>query len=225
MYNLAMRIPSISALLFANILLQAQNNTLHRMPEEVAIFAVRAHSIDPIVIVHYGSDQRFKTIPSLNPPLPDQPTPADFDKFETSFYRQGSRFSIFGGGEKLGTATLISSDIQGRDGGFVDLSAKVTYTGSRSPFLATNTQSEIAGHASTRRVANSAESSVLRKLAIQWPADYGLSSQLLQSARFHNVVFTILRQDAGQAAERGRSSSLMTRRLPTIAAAFCIVSS
>jgi hypothetical protein len=175
-----------------------------RMPENVAIFAVRDHgnsiSIDPIVIVHYGSDQRFTTIPALNPPLPsDHWTDADFDKIETTYYKPGTVVSMFSGGERLGTATLLGSNIEGRDGGCVSLAATITYSGPGKPNLATNTTNEITGHASTQRAATPEEISTLRRLAIEWLTDYGLDKQLLDRGRMGDVVSTVLRTNAGRA--------------------------
>src|SRR5882672_905750 len=119
----------------------SQGNPPTRMPEDVAIFAVghegKSFSIDPVVIVHYGGDQRFRTVPALNSPLPSRDwTEADFDKIENSYY-------------KPGTATVLSSNIEGRDGGCVDLSAVIKYSSNGKPLLAASTTSEIADHAST----------------------------------------------------------------------------
>jgi hypothetical protein len=182
----------------------AQNNPPTSMPEDVAIFAVRheskTFSIDPVVIVHYGADQRFSTVPALNSPLPPRDwTEADFDKIENSYYKPGTLVSLFSGGEKLGTATVLSSNIEGRDGGCVDLSAVIKYSGNGKPLLAASTTSEIAGHASTRRAATATETSILRRLAIDWLAGYGLDKQLLQRGRVGQVTSTILRKNAGRA--------------------------
>jgi hypothetical protein len=181
-----------------------QSTPRARMPENVAIFAVQDHgnsiSIDPIVIVSYGSDQRFKTIPSLNPPLPpDDWTDADFDKIEKTHYKPGTLVSMFSGGERLGTATVLGSNIEGRDGGCVNLAATITYSGPGKPTLATSTTNEIPGHASTRRAATPEETSTLRQLAIEWMTDYGLDKQLLERGRMADAVSTILRADAGRA--------------------------
>jgi len=174
------------------------------MPEDVAVFAVRHEgktlSVDPLVIVHYGADQRFRTIPALNSPLPSHDwTDADFDKIEDSFYKPGTLVSVFSGGEKLGTATVLSSNIEGRDGGCIDLSAVVTYGGSGKPLLAASTTSEIPGHASTRRAATPAETATLRQLAIQWLTDYGLDKQLLQRGSTRQAISAVLRESAGRA--------------------------
>jgi hypothetical protein len=175
-----------------------------RMPEDVAIFAVRDHrksiSIDPIVIVHYGSDQRFTTIPALNPPLPtDHWTDADFDKIENSFYKPGIMVSVFSGGEWLGEGAVLGSNIEGREGGCINLAATITYSGPGKPTLAANTTSEIPEHASTRRAATPEEISTLRRLAIEWLTEYGLDKQLLERGRMADVVSTVLRTDAGRA--------------------------
>ena len=149
------------------------------MPEDVAIFAVEKNSdtvsVDPVVIVHYGPDQQFKTIPALNKPLPsDGVTEEDFDNLEKMLYKQGSNLSVFSGGMKLGTATVSSSNIEGRDGGCIVLSATIKYQGTGAPRLAANTSAEIPGHRSSRRKATTAESSVLRRLAEQWLMEYGI---------------------------------------------------
>jgi hypothetical protein len=175
-----------------------------RMPEEVAVFAVRRDaqslSIDPVVIVHYGVDQRFKTIPSLDPPIPWQNwTNADLDRVEKAFYKPGSGVSVFSGGEKLGTATVRSSKIEGRDGGCVDLSAVVSYRAATPPLLATNTMVEIPGHGSKRRPATSAETALIRQLARQWLIDHGLDKPLLQQGAMGPVTSTELRKDGGRA--------------------------
>ncbi len=197
-----MKILPVTLLLVAA--LPAQTDPPRRMPEDVAIFAVRHEgktlSIDPLVIVHYGADQRFKTIPALNSPLPSHDwTDADFDKIEDSFYKPGTLVSLFSGGEKLGTATVLSSNIEGRDGGCIDLSAVVTYGGSAKPLLAASTTSEISGHASTRRSATPAETETLRQLSIQWLTDYGLDKQLLLRGTTRQVISTVLRENAGRA--------------------------
>jgi len=180
----------------------AQDAAPTRMPEDVAIFAVRHGkdlSIDPVVLVYYG-EQRFKTVPSLNPPLPSRDrTEADFDKLETSLYKPGTQVSVFSGGEKLGTATVVNSNIVGREGGCVVLSATISYPGPKTPLLASNTASEIPGHASTRRNALPAEVSTLRQLAKQWLIDYGLDGSLVQQGRMVHVVSTELRKGVGRA--------------------------
>ena len=182
----------------------AQGNPPTRMPEDVAIFAVghegKTFSIDPVVIVHYGADQRFRTVPALNSPLPSRDwTEADFNKIENSFYKPGTLVSVFSGGEKLGTATVLTSSIEGRDGGCIDLSAVVTYGGIGKPLLAASTTSEIPGHASTRRAATTAETAMLRRLATQWLIDYGIDKQLLQRGSMRHVVSTVLRESSGRA--------------------------
>jgi len=175
-----------------------------RMPADVVIFAVLDHgnsiSIDPIVIVHYGSDQRFTTIPALNPLLPSEHwTDADFDKIENSFYKPGSLESVFSGGERIGTAKVLGSNIEGKDGGCVNLAATITYGGAGKPTLATNTSSEIPGHVSSRRAATAEESLILKGLAIEWLTEYGLDKQLLERGRMRDVFSTVLRTDAGRA--------------------------
>jgi len=195
---------STIALLLASTLALAQSSAPRRMPEDVAIFAVGHNGttswIDPLVIVHYGPDQTSTTIPALDAPLPEQgPTEADFDNIENSFYKPGTVVSMFSGGEKVGTATVRSSNIEGRDGGCVNLSAIISYTGAGTPTLAANTTFEIPGHATTRRAATAVEISMLRKLAIQWLSDYGLDKQLLQSGKLEEVTSTVLRKDAGRA--------------------------
>jgi hypothetical protein len=198
------KILTIALLLVAARVVLVQSNPPTRMPEDVAIFTVRheakTFSIEPVVIVHYGADQRFKTIPALNSPLPSRDrTEADFDKVENSFYKPGTPVSMFSGGEKLGSSTVLSSNIEGRDGGCIDLSAVVTYGGSGKPVLAASSTSEIPGHASTRRDATAEETTILRQLAIRWLIDYGLDKQLLQSGSTRQVISTVLREKAGRA--------------------------
>jgi len=61
------------------------------MPGRVAVFAVNGEgkslSIYPIVIVYCGQDQRYKTVPAFEPPIPfDHPTQADFDRVKQDLY-------------------------------------------------------------------------------------------------------------------------------------------
>ena len=182
----------------------AQQPTPRQMPENVAIFAVRhdekGFSIDPVVLVHYGDDQKFKTIPALNHPLPSGDwTKADFDKIEHSLYKPLSPVSIFLGGQKIGTGIVLGSNIEGRDGGCVDLSATISYSGKITPRLAANTSSEIPGHASTLRTATPTEELELSQLAQQWLVDYGLDRQLVPQGHLSASVSTELRKDFGRA--------------------------
>jgi len=198
------KILTLALLLMAAKSVPAQTYPPTRMPEDVAIFAVglegKTFSIDPVVIVHYGADQRFRTVPALNSPLPSRDwTEADFNKIENSFYKPGTLVSVFSGSERLGTATVLNSNIEGRDGVCLDLSAVVTYGGSGKPLLAASTTSEIPGHASTRRAASRAETAMLRRLATQWLIDYGLDKQLLQRGSLRQVISTVLRENAGRA--------------------------
>lgn len=152
-----------------------------------------------MVIVHYGSDQRFRTIPALNSPLGSPHwKDADFDKIENLF-KPGTLVSMFSGGKKLGSATVDSRNIQDRHGGCVDISGVASYGGTGSPLLAANTTTEIPGHASTRRGATPAETSLLRQLAIQWLIDFGLDKQLLQRGRMRQAISAVLRKSAGRA--------------------------
>jgi len=171
------------------------------MPEDVAVFAVSEHRqilwIDPVVIVHYGRNQRGRTIPAFNSPVPRECTEAQLERVENWLYKPGTLVSVFAGGEKLGSAAVHSSNI--KDSGCVDLSAKISYGGTGKPRLATNTGSEIPGHVSTRRAATPAEASILRQLALEWLIDYGLDKQLLQRGRLGPVISTVLRNDAGRA--------------------------
>ncbi len=199
-----MKTLTLALLLLAGRVTSAQTNPPVRMPADVAIFAVRhvgeALSIDPVVIVYYGRDQRFRTIPALNSPLPSQHgAEPNFDALETSLYKPGTFVSVFSGGEKLGTAAVRSSNIEGRGGGCVDLSASISYGGPRKPLLAANTTSEIPGHVSSRRNGTTAEVLLLRRLAIRWLADYGLDRSVLQRGRMGQVISTVLRRSAGRA--------------------------
>jgi len=177
----------------------AQDKQSKRMPENVAIWAVQARYIDPIVRVHYGGDQRFKTHPSLNDPLGRNPTKEDYKRLENLFLNPGTLISVFSGGEKLGTATVREGGFLDQDGGCMDLHTGITYNGPGNPLLAANTTTEIQGHISMRRVATSAETSILRNLAIEWMTEYGLDRQLLQQATVGQVTSTILRKEAGYA--------------------------
>jgi hypothetical protein len=172
------------------------------MPENVAIFVVRqdgqSRSVDPVVIVHYGGDQRFTTIPSLNSPLPSRDRKdEDFDKVEADLYKPGTPVALFSGGEKLGTATVVSSNVEGRNGACVDLSGVISYRGTKNPLLAANAVSEIPGHTSTRRPATPVEALRLRQLAQEWLVDYGLARSLVQHGRMQPVISTVLRPGAG----------------------------
>lgn len=187
-----------------------QSNAPVRMPENVGIFAVSYHersasqeqsiSIDPIVIVHYGTDQRNKVVPGLGSTLPTGDwTDANFDKIEKEFYKAGTAVSVFSGGEKLGSATIRGSNIEGRDGGCVNLAATIAYSGAGRPRLAASTVSEISGHAATRRAATAEETATLRRLAVKWFTDYGLAKQLLDHGQTGEVISTVLRPNAGRA--------------------------
>jgi hypothetical protein len=203
-YRYIMRVGAFSLSLLACAGLFPQSNPRTRMPEDVAIFAIRhdgpAPTIDPIVLVHYGSDQRFKTIPALNSPiLKEGLSESDVSRIENTFYKPGTLLSMFSGGEKVGMAKVRASNIEGLDGGCVDLSAVISEGGLGKARLASNTGSEISGHASTRRSAAQEEISTLRQLAIQWLRDYGLDKELLESGKLGQVTSTVLRTGAGRA--------------------------
>jgi hypothetical protein len=175
-----------------------------KMPEKVAVFAVNQTgdqtSIAPITLVHYGSDQRFKVIPSYGDPLSVPVwTEQEFDAFEKTYFRQGNRLSIFSGGELIGGASVESSESEGREGGCHWLSASILYRGHGTPSLATNTTTEIPGHRSTRRAASDTEIATLRGLARQWLSEYGLSDTLLERGVVGAVVAARLRDGAGMA--------------------------
>lgn len=121
----------------------------------------------------------------------------DLDKIEKSLYKPGTLVSVFSGGEKLGTATVRSSN-DDQNGGCVDLSG-ASYGGAKKPLLAANTTTEILGHISTRRAATLSETSLLRRLAILWLIDYGLDKQLLQRGSMRHVISTVLRESASRA--------------------------
>jgi len=176
------------------------------LPEEVAIFAVRQDgagqslSIVPVVIVHYGSQEQGKVVPSLNQPVPQRATAEDFARFEKSFYQPGSNLSVFSGGSRLGVAKLTSSNVSFlEDGEGSVLSAAVSYHGAGNPRLAANTTSQIPGHLSTRRAATPAEKSTLLRLAKQWLIEYGLDRRLLERGTLGEVISTELRKGVGQA--------------------------
>jgi hypothetical protein len=176
------------------------------LPEEVAIFAVR-HNVDgqslsivPVVIVHYGSHEQGKVVPSLNDPVPDKATAEDYARFEKSFYQPGSNLSVFSGGSKLGAAKVTSSNVSFlEDGEGSELSAAISYHGAGEPRLAANTTSQIPGHLSTRRAATPAEKSTLLRLAKQWLIEYGLARRLLERGALGEVISTELRKGVGQA--------------------------
>jgi hypothetical protein len=174
------------------------------MPEDVAVFAVRstetALTIDPIVIVHYGANQRFKTIPSMNTPVEvGVPNSDSFDRLERLFYRPGSQVAMFRGAERLGAASIEGSSIEGKDGDCVNLTASVSWSGSSHPLLATSALSEISGHAPERRSATPSEVATLRNLAIAWLSEYGLDKQLLAGGSVGPVTSAVLRQNARRA--------------------------
>lgn len=175
-----------------------------KMPETVAVFAVkqtgRQTSIDPITLVRYGSDQRFKVIPSYNEPLPVPIwTEQQFDAFEETYFRQGNRLSIFSGGELVGLASVEASESVGREGGCYQLSASILFRGHGTPRLATNTSTEIPGHRSTRRAASEEEIAILKGLARQWLSEYGLSDGVLDRGVMSTVVSAQLRDGAAMA--------------------------
>lgn len=211
-------------LLLAAATVSAQSTPVTPMPEDVAIFAVRhdgqSLSIDPVVIVHYGSQERGRVVPSLDDPVPQKATAEDFVRFEKSFYRPGSELSVFSGGARLGVARVASSNIHFmEEGEGSNLSAAISYYGAGKPRLAANTTSQIPGHLSTRRAATSAEKSTLLRLVEQWLIDYGLDRQLLERGTLGEVISTELRKDVGQALI-GRfdvSSKRSTHRLFAIA--------
>src|SRR5690242_5695089 len=96
----SMKALTIALSLLALSFVSVQNNLPTKMPEDVAIFAVRrdgqSFAIDPVVVVHYGSDQKFKTIPALNTPIPERNfSDSDFDRIEHLFYKPGTLVSMF----------------------------------------------------------------------------------------------------------------------------------
>jgi hypothetical protein len=157
-----------------------------------------------VLIVHYGreygSDPRVNVIPSLNHPVPGKATAKDFARFEKSFYRPGSKLSVFSGGARLGVARVASSNVAFiEDGEGSTLSAVISYHGAGKPRLAANTTSQIPGHLSTRRAATPAEKSALLRLAKQWLIEYGLDRRLLQRGSLGEVISTELRKGVGHA--------------------------
>ena len=83
-----------------------QNSPPSRMPDDVAIFAIRPNNqsfdLDPIVIVHYGADQTFKVVPSLNEPTRADSIDTDNQAFGKTFYKPEAVISVFKGGERSG---------------------------------------------------------------------------------------------------------------------------
>jgi len=182
-----------------------QSSSPTRMPDEVAVFAIQQDGesfvIDPIVVVHYGADQQFKVVPSLNAPTQPNSIDVDHETFAGTFYKPGSALSLFSGGEKIGTATVRSAvPGTGENGGCINLGATISLNSSTPrPLLATNTISEIPGHRSTRRPALASEVAIIRKLGRQWLAENGLSSRLLKRGTTGPVTSTQLRAGGGHA--------------------------
>ena len=65
--------------------------------------------------------------------------------------------------------------------------------------LAANTNLEIPGHRSTRRPATPKEIAIVRQLAKQWLAEYGLDQGLLKQGIMGTVTSTELRKGGGRA--------------------------
>jgi hypothetical protein len=178
---------------------QAQSPT-KVMPENVVIFAVRADgqslSVDPIVTVHFGGDQRYKSVPALNPPVPVDWAEEEITKFDEAHYASGTQIAGFRGGEAVGIVTVSGAT---PNTGCLDLSASVSYNGTTRPFLAASSLVEIPGRRSTRRTSTPPETAILAALARQWFIEYGLDRPLVQTGTIGPVVSARLRSDGGRA--------------------------
>lgn len=198
-----MRIKACSLVLLAATSCLVAQESPKRMPEDFAIYRVSQDgdttAIDPVVIVHYA-DQRSKSIPSLNPPIPIANwQPSDFDALESQFYKRGSAIHLFAGGERVGDAKLVGNQLEGRDGGCINLSASIALNGrpSQAPLLASSRA--ILGHRSQRHAASPQQANLLRGLAERWLEENGLDRQNIQNGTMSDVVVTELRKGAGEA--------------------------
>lgn len=166
------------------------------MPDDVAVFSVERSAgslvIDPIVVVHYGSDQQFKTIPALN-------DPSTFRAFDKTFYISQRKVTVFRGGEKLGGASVKRIDLENEPDGCSVHSAEASYNGPLTPLLASSADAGIPGHPDKRRAGSAVEVETLRRLAIEWLRDYGLDRQLIEQGRMGPVISTPLRTGHGPA--------------------------
>lgn len=182
-----------------------QSSLRSRMPDEVAVFAIRPNGdslvIDPVVIVHYGADQELKVVPSFNDPTRADSVDADNQVFERTFYKPGTAVSIFRGGERIGRASIRNTNQPvGEEGGCINLGATISLNSSvSSPLLATSTNLEIPGHRSTRSPATAKEIATVRQLAKEWLVEYGLDQRLLKQGVTGPVSSTELRKGGGRA--------------------------
>ena len=198
-------VPLVTLLLLTAVAVKPQSSPPSRMPDEVAVFAVRPNDqsfvIDPIVIVHYGAGKKTKVIPSLSDATRTDSIDADNQAFESAFYKPGTAISVFKGGERIGTATIRNTQQPlGEEGGCTNLSATISLNSSATPaLLAANTNLEIPGHRSTRRPATPKEIAIVSQLAKQWLAEYGLDQRLLKQGIMGTVTSTELRKGGGRA--------------------------
>jgi hypothetical protein len=171
-----------------------------RTPTDVTVYAVspgedNSGTLYPIVIVHRGTDQRYRLdYPVLPVELPKE----ELQKYQNALIKSGSPVSLFLGGNKLATAALRGNPVIGEPGSCFVLSGQVSYSAPAQPLLAASIE-EIPGHVSTRRSATGAERTILNSLASQWMADYGLDKALLRQGVLGPVTSTELRKGGGRA--------------------------
>ncbi|HLQ75875.1 MAG TPA: hypothetical protein VK210_00880 [Terriglobia bacterium] len=171
-----------------------------RTPADVTVYSVnpgegRSVTLYPIVVVHRGTDQRYRMD---YPSLPNETSREDLEKYQNALIKSGSPVSLFLGGKKLTTAAIEGNSVIGEPGGCFVLSGQVSYSAPTQPLLAAGTE-EIPGHVSTRRSGTAAEGAILKKLASQWLADYGLDRALLRHGVLGDVTSTELRKGGGRA--------------------------
>lgn len=198
-------VPLVTLVLLTAGAVKPQSSLPSRMLDEVAVFAVRPNDqsfvIDPVVIVHYGADQKFKVVPSLNDTTRTDSIDADNQAFESAFYKPGTVISVFKGGQRIGTATIRNTNQPlGEEGGCINLGATISLNSAAMPaLLATNTNLEIPGHRSTRRQATPKEIAIVSQLAKKWFTEYGLDQRLLKQGIMGTVTSTELRKGGGRA--------------------------
>jgi hypothetical protein len=152
-----------------------------RPPVDVTVYAVspgedKSVTLHPIVIVHRRADQRYRMD---YPDLPVEAAKEELQKYEDALIKSGSPVSLFLGGNKLATAAMRGNPAIGEPGSCFVLSGQASYSATAQPLLAVSTE-EIPGHASSRRPGTAAEGTILKNLASQWLADYGLDKALLR---------------------------------------------
>jgi hypothetical protein len=173
---------------------------IQRTPTDLTVYAVspgedKSVTLYPIVIVHRGTDQRYRMdYPALPVELPKE----DLQKYQDALIKPGSPVGLFLGGNKLAKAELRGNAVIGEPGSCFVLSGQVSYSAPAQPLLAASLE-EIPGHVSTRRSATGTEVTILKSLASQWLADYGLDKALLRQGVLGPVISTELRKGGGRA--------------------------